>query len=70
MSVKSVLAQPVTSVPTSLFHEDSSMRNTTKAELLHKLEENGPGVKVLSKQEVSSTIYIRDAMAVLQNYAR
>ena len=41
-------------------------RKTTKAELLHKLEENGPGVKLLSKHEVSSTIYIRDAMAVLQ----
>ena len=44
------------------------MRKTTKAELLHKLEENGPGVKLLPKHVhvVSSTIYIRDAMAVLQ----
>ncbi|MEW8545029.1 MAG: hypothetical protein AB2693_16010 [Candidatus Thiodiazotropha sp.] len=39
VSVKSVLNQPVTSVPTSLFHEDGSMRKTTKTELLHKLED-------------------------------
>ena len=70
VSMKSVLTQPVTSVPTSLFHEDGSMRKTTKAELLHKLEENGPGVKLLSKHEVSSTIYIRDAMAVFANDTR
>ena len=36
------------------------------AELLYKLEENGPGVKLLPKHVVSSTIYIHDAMAVLQ----
>ena len=58
--------QPVTSVPTSLFHEDGSIRKTTKAELLHKLEDFGAGVRILPKLEVSATIYIRDAMAVLQ----
>ena len=57
VSMKCVLTQPVTSVPTSLFHEDGSMRKTTKAELIHKLEENRPDVKLLSKHEVSSTIY-------------
>ena len=66
VTVKSVLTQPITSVPTSLFHVDGSMRNTTKAELLHKLEEHGPGVKLLPKHLVSSTIYISDALAVLQ----
>lgn len=40
----------------SLFHEDGSVRKTTKAELIHKLEENRPDVKLLSKHEVSSTI--------------
>ena len=57
VSMKCLLTQPVTSVPTSLFHEDGSMRKTTKAELIHKLEENRPDVKLLSKHEVSSTIY-------------
>ena len=32
--MKSVLTQPVTSVLTSLFHEDGSTKKTTKAELL------------------------------------
>ena len=32
--------QPVTSVPTSLFHEDVSIRKATKAESLHKLEDS------------------------------
>ena len=44
----------------------NSMRKTTKVEFLHKLKENGPGVKLLPKHVVSSTIYIRNAMAVLQ----
>ena len=66
VSIKSEPTQPVTSVQTSFFNEDGSMRKTTKAELLHKLEEHGPGVKLLPKHVVSSTIYIRDAMAVLQ----
>ena len=39
---------------------------TTKAELLYKLEEHGLVVKLLPKYVASSTIYIRDAMAVLQ----
>ena len=60
--MKSVLTQPVTSVPISLFHEDDSVGKTTKAELLYKLEEHGPGVMLLPKHVVSSTIYIRDAM--------
>ena len=42
------------------------LRKTTKAELLYKLEENGLGVKLLPKHVVSFTVYIRDAMAVLQ----
>ena len=42
------------------------MRKITKAELLHKLEENGPGVKLFPTHVGTSTIYIRDAMAMLQ----
>ena len=34
--------------------------------MLHELEENGPGVKLLLKHLVSSTIYIRNAVVVLQ----
>ena len=39
VSIKSEPTQPVTSVLTSLFHKNGSMRKTTKAELLHKQEE-------------------------------
>ena len=66
VSIKSEPTQPVTSVLTSLVHTDGSLRKTTKAELLHKLEETGPGVKLLPKHVVSSAIYIRGAMAILQ----
>ena len=65
VSIKNEPTQPITSVLTSLFHEDGSMRKTTRAELLLKLGENGPGVKLLPKHVVSSAIYIHDAMAVL-----
>ena len=66
VSIKSEPTQPVTSVLTSLFHKDGSMRKITKAELLHKLEENGPGVKLLPTHVGTAAIYIRDAMAILQ----
>ena len=63
--MKSVPNQPATSVSTSLFHEDGSMRKTTTTELLHNFEDFGAGVRTLPKHKVSS-IYICDAMAILQ----
>ncbi len=44
VSMTEVLKHPITSVPSSLFHEDGSMRKTNKSILAHKLEE-----KVTSK---------------------
>ena len=61
-----VLPKPVTSVPTSLFHEDGSMRKNTKADLIHCLEKSVPVETVLPCGERRDRVYIRDAMSIIQ----
>ena len=36
--LQEVISHPITAVPTSMFHEDGTMRKTVKAELTHVLE--------------------------------
>ena len=38
VTIKSVLSQSVTSIPTSLFNEDGTLRKTTKSDLIHELK--------------------------------
>ncbi|MES9879249.1 MAG: hypothetical protein ABW185_00005 [Sedimenticola sp.] len=65
-TMKTVLSRPVTSIPTALFHEDGTMRKNTKADLTHKLEEHGTGITCIPVHAAASTVYIRDAMSILQ----
>ena len=65
VNVDSVLAHPVGPVPTALFHEDGTLRKSSKAELGHKLEE------LVTEQagrptSDTPTVHIRDAMASIQ----
>lgn len=35
VNIENILAQPVSPIPLSLFHEDGTMRKTCKSDLLH-----------------------------------
>ena len=66
LNMKHVLSYPITSVPTSIFHEDGAPRKNTKAELGHILE----GLVDEEHENTASdnqhrNVYIRDAMAEL-----
>ena len=67
MTVEKVLSYPVGPIPTSLFHDDGSMRKTCKADLLHQLEQEVSSVQSLPIFDVSTTTYIRDGMALVQS---
>ena len=66
ISLESVLSHPVGPVPSALFHDDGSMRKTTKSELGHKLEADVSKVTELPQHDKTSCVYIRDAMATIQ----
>ena len=51
---------------TTIFHTDGTMRKTNKAELDHQLEAQVEKVSELPQSTTSTTVYIRDAMAVIQ----
>ena len=61
--MESIMSHPITAVPTSLFHEDRSMRKTQKSELRHKLEEPIEVVKLLPNFNNTSSFYIREVVA-------
>ena len=65
ISLESVLDHPVGPVPSALFHDDRSMRKTTKSELVHKLEADVSKVTELPQHDKTSSVYIRDAMAAI-----
>jgi len=50
----------------AIFHADGTMRNTNKAELGHQLEAQVERVSELPQSTTSTTVYIRDAMAVIE----
>jgi hypothetical protein len=61
-----VLSHPVGPVPTSLFYDDGTVRKCTKAGLGHKLEEKATKYSKLPPFNKTETVYIRDAIAVIQ----
>ena len=66
ISLEYVLSHPVGPVPSALFHDDGSMRKTTKSELGHKLEADVSKVTELPQHDKTSCVYIRDAMVAIQ----
>ena len=64
-NLESVLGHPVGPVPSAQFHDDGSMRKTTKSELGHKLEADVSKVTELPQHDKTSSVYIRDAMAAI-----
>ena len=66
MTIDTLLRYPITEIPTALFHEDGQMRKTSKDDLAHKLEEKVKSEVELPWGHTSDSVYIRDAMAVIQ----
>ena len=66
ISLYPVMSHPVGPLPTSMFHDDGSMRKTSKAELTHQLEMEAAKCSNLNYFANQNSIYIRDAMAILQ----
>ena len=50
----------------AIFHVDGTMRKTNKAELGDQLEAQVERVPELPQSTTSTTVYIRDAMVVIQ----
>ena len=64
--METVLGHCIGSVPTAIFHADGTMRKTNKAELEYQLEAQCGRVLELIESNSTATVYIRDAMAVIQ----
>ncbi len=66
VTLETVLSRPVGAVPSALFHDDGVMRKTKKAELGGVLETLSEKHTQLPPFDSASTVYIRDAMAIIQ----
>ena len=66
VTTKTLLSLPIDPVPTSLFHDDGTMRKCSKADLIHKLKEPIGRCNDLPEFDACSSILIRDVMAVIQ----
>ena len=65
VTVEKLLSFPIGPIPTSLFHDDSTMRKCVKADLTHELErEVCPSFTLRS---FDKTVLIRDGMGIIQS---
>ena len=67
VTVEKVLSYPIGPIPTSMFHDDGTMRKTCKADLAHILEQDVVVCQILPIFDISRTTHIRDGMALLQS---
>jgi len=67
VTVEKVLSFPIGPIPTSLFHEDGTMRKSCKADICHQLEAEVSTKASLDPFDRSSTTLIRDGMATMQS---
>ena len=67
VTVEKVLSFPVDPIPTSLFHDDGTMRKSCKADLCHQLEAEVSCIHSLEPYDRLCTILMRDGMALLQS---
>ncbi|KAG1697215.1 hypothetical protein GQR58_006054 [Nymphon striatum] len=69
VDMRSVLSFELAAVPPSLFHDDGSIRKTTKAVLTKKLEESCTNVitELPEILPICSSVYIIDGMAMIQS---
>ena len=67
VTVENIISFPIGPVPTSLFHDDVTMRKACKADLCHQLESEAPIRHFLGQFDRPSTLLIRDGMTLLQS---
>ena len=67
VTVDKVMSFPIGLIPTSLFHDDGSMRQTCKAGLAHQLETEATSTPLLGLFEKSSSVFMRDGRALIQS---
>jgi len=67
--LQQVIRNPITAVPTSLFHENGTMRKTMKAELSHVLAKQIPECEndQTPQPQPETHVYIRGAMGELHS---
>ena len=66
VTLQSVLSRPITSIPTSLFNEDGTMRKNKKSDMVACIEERIEPSSSLPPGTLGHRVYIRDAMSVIQ----
>ena len=62
VTVEKVLSFPVGPIPTSLFHDDGTMRKSCKADFCHQLEGEVSDIHSLEPYDRLCTILIRDCL--------
>ena len=65
LSLEKVMSYPIGAVPSSMFHEDGTIRTNANSELTSVLKNHAALVCEISAVP-SKTVYIRDAMALIQ----
>jgi hypothetical protein len=67
VTVEKLLSFPIGPIPTSLFHDDSTMRKFVKADLTHELEREVCPSFTLPSFDKTLTVLIRDGMDIIQS---
>ena len=67
VTVEKLLSFPIGPIPTSLFHDDGTMRKCVKSDLAHELEREICPSFNLPTFDPSLTVVIRDGMAIIQS---
>jgi hypothetical protein len=67
VTVEKLLSFPIGPIPTSLFHDDSTMRKCVKVDLTHELEREVYPSFTLPSFDKTLTVLIRDGMGIIQS---
>ncbi|KAK3085631.1 hypothetical protein FSP39_006444 [Pinctada imbricata] len=67
VTVEKLMSFPIGPIPTSLFHDDGTMRKNVKSDLARELENEATSSFFLPFFDPESTVVIRDAMGVIQS---
>jgi hypothetical protein len=67
VTVEKVLSFPIGPIPTSLFHDDGTMRTTSKADLAQQLKQDVSIIQTLPIFDIFRTTLIRDGIPLLQS---
>ena len=66
VTLETVLTHPVCPLPTSMFHDDGTMRKCVKADLAHGLQDGVNSLVDLNNTNKDLSVLICDAMAIIQ----